>query len=395
MRLRPRLVPIPPTPGDAQAIETTPFWIGASSTAHLKVYLPGIAERHASITEREDGYYIAPHSAATMVTVNGDRITSAERLKDHSEIGIGAVARFEVVTGEPRRQAPVEAPKPEPEFLPDRKVPWWKRRRRKHGRRAVGFPVWGWILAGAIGVAMMFVGVQVYRLVAAAGQDPVPPPALTPFEGRLYDSLMVEATTHIERGATLLDLGARDQAGRELAAAVTGFDQSIIRDNPWVQQGVNALRKTVEELYRSKSIALPAGWTPAPKKVFNLSANLSANLDADQFLSAVDEVRAAFAQAYRDTIVVTGRDHPEHVSLYGSRSAMDIRVRGLRPDQVQFLVKGFADRRIRVKDFSSDQVLRAQIAAAIRAGVPDRAGTGVHLHVDRYRDRNDRWTVRR
>jgi hypothetical protein len=109
----------------------------------------------------------------------------------------------------------------------------------------------------------------------------------------------------------------------------------------------------------------------------------------------VDEVRAAYTQTFRDSIVVTGRDHPEHLSLYGARSAMDIRVRGLRPDQVQFLVKGFSDRRIRVKDFSSDQILRAQIAAAIRAGVPDRAGTGVHLHVDRYRDRNDRWTVRR
>ena len=77
MRLRPRLVPIAPTPGDAQAIETTPFWIGASSTAHLKVYLPGVAERHASITEREDGFYIAPHSAATVVTVNGDRSREA------------------------------------------------------------------------------------------------------------------------------------------------------------------------------------------------------------------------------------------------------------------------------------------------------------------------------
>lgn len=394
MPLRPRLVPIPPTPGDTQFVERTPFWIGASSSAHLKVYLPGIAERHASITEREDGFYVAPHSPATVVTINGDPISGAERLKDRAVIGLGTVARFEVVTGEPRTQAPVAAPKPEPQYLPDEKRPWWKPRRRRHARRAAGFPIWGWALAGLIGVAMLVVGVKVYRLVAAT-DDPLPAPALTPFEGQLYDSLMVEATNHIERGATLLDIGARDEAARELAAAVTGFDQSIIRDNPWVQQGVNTLRKTVEDLYRSKSLTLPAGFKPAPKKVFDLSVNLSANLNADQFVSAVDDVRNAFRTAYRDSIVVTGRDHPEHLSLYGARSAMDIRVRGLRPEQVQFLVKEFSGRRIRVKDFSSDQVLRAQIAAAIRAGVPDRAGTGVHLHVDRYRDRNDRWTVRR
>ncbi len=106
-------------------------------------------------------------------------------------------------------------------------------------------------------------------------------------------------------------------------------------------------------------------------------------------------MRDAFRSRYRDSVVVTGRDHPEHLSLYGPRSAMDIRVRGLAPDQVQFLVAGFQQRGIRVKDFSTDAVLRAQVAAALRAGVPDRAGTGVHLHVDRFRDRSDRWTVRR
>ena len=62
---------------------------------------------------------------------------------------------------------------------------------------------------------------------------------------------------------------------------------------------------------------------------------------------------------------------------------------------VLMMVAAFTGKRVRVKDFSSDQVLAAQVAAAIRAGRPDVAGTGVHLHVDRFRDRNDRWTVRR
>jgi hypothetical protein len=48
---------------------------------------------------------------------------------------------------------------------------------------------------------------------------------------------------------------------------------------------------------------------------------------------------------------------------------------------------------IRVKDFSDDAVLRAQIRSAHAAGLSARAGTGLHLHVDRFPNRRDRWTV--
>ena len=39
---------------------------------------------------------------------------------------------------------------------------------------------------------------------------------------------------------------------------------------------------------------------------------------------------------------------------------------------------------MRVKDFSTDAVLQAQIRAAYDAGRGDRAGTALHLHVDRF-----------
>jgi hypothetical protein len=48
---------------------------------------------------------------------------------------------------------------------------------------------------------------------------------------------------------------------------------------------------------------------------------------------------------------------------------------------------------IRVKDFSDDAILQAQIRSARAAGLADRAGTGLHLHVDRFPNRRDRWTV--
>ena len=46
-----------------------------------------------------------------------------------------------------------------------------------------------------------------------------------------------------------------------------------------------------------------------------------------------------------------------------------------------------------MKDFSQDSVLARQIQAAIRAGLADRAGTGVHLHIDRFANRRDAFTV--
>jgi len=396
MRQPPRLVPVAPTQGDATAVDRSPFWIGGAASAALKVYLPGIADRHASITEREDGFYLAPFSPSTAIRLDGQPVTGAVKLRDAAVIELGPAARYEFVTGEVRAKPKVEAP-PEPVYEgaePSRRA-WWSRRRTRHRRRGAGFPLWGWALVGVVTVAMFFVGARVYRLISDARQEPLPPAALNQFEGQLYDELMVQATTHIERGATLLDLGLKDAAGRELAAAITTFDQSVIRDNPWVQQGLDAIKKTVEDLYRYNKLELPPGMRRAPRKTFDLSANLSANLNPEQFVGAVEQIRTAYRAQFRDTVVITGRDHPEHLSLYGKSSAMDVRVRGLRPDQVQFLIDGFGGRGIRVKDFSKDQVLQAQIQAAIRAGVPDRAGTGVHLHIDRYRDRSDRWTVRR
>ncbi|MEZ4455794.1 MAG: hypothetical protein R2882_04455 [Gemmatimonadales bacterium] len=98
-------------------------------------------------------------------------------------------------------------------------------------------------------------------------------------------------------------------------------------------------------------------------------------------------VGVALRSTFNDTIVVTGRDHPEHVSLYGRGSAIvpgpephrdgDVTggtsfLKGRRPGQ------GLLDRR---------RAPGAQIAAARARGWNDRAGTGLHLHIDRFRDR--------
>jgi hypothetical protein len=68
-------------------------------------------------------------------------------------------------------------------------------------------------------------------------------------------------------------------------------------------------------------------------------------------------------------------------------------VRNLTQVQITFLITGFGSQGIRVKDFSKDAILQRQIRAAIARGLADRAGTGLHLHIDRFRDRRDPYTV--
>ena len=67
----PMLVPVPPTQGDPATVDRSPFWIGSSASSALRIYLPGIAERHASITEREDGFYLSPFPGAAPPVVDG------------------------------------------------------------------------------------------------------------------------------------------------------------------------------------------------------------------------------------------------------------------------------------------------------------------------------------
>ena len=121
--------------------------------------------------------------------------------------------------------------------------------------------------------------------------------------------------------------------------------------------------------------------------------SLRAALSTTEFADRFDGVRQSFLTRFGAPLVITGADHAEHVSLYGKGGALDIRARGLTTEQVQFVVGQCRTAGIRVKDFSQDSVLARQIQAAIRAGLADRAGTGVHLHIDRFANRRDAFTV--
>jgi hypothetical protein len=386
----PRLVPVPPTSGEPAMVDRSPFWIGSAASAALRIYLPGIAERHASITEREDGYYLSPFPGAGTFRLDGRPIGGPTKLEDAQVLDLGPTAKWEFVTGAPR-QKPAE-PEPEPDYqpAPGRRKPWrWRRR----GSRAVGFPVWAiatiLLLLGAVGYG----GYLLYHTIKAGREVEAPPPSLTEFEGRMYDSLMTQAQAAIERGNQLLDLGLREQALGQFALGIGVFDGTLLANNPWVKPNIEALIASVQRIYREKSVAIPAGLRAITGKIADLSKSLAARLTSDQFETAVAQVGAAFRTRFHRDFAITGRDHAEHLSLYGARGAMDIRTKDLAADQVVFLRDTFKSLGIRVKDFSLDQILQSQIAAAIAAGRKDLAGTGLHLHVDRFRDRRDRWTV--
>lgn len=236
------------------------------------------------------------------------------------------------------------------------------------------------LLLGLGAVVLLGIGLDLWLKARAPAAEVAP---LSSSDDALYDRLVEEASDHVERGVVLLELGLRDEALSEFAAALLTFEASPLRSSPWVAPQLAQLEATIHALYegRADGVAGPG-----------LRSRLRAVLAPEEFAAAVQRVFERFQRRYGRGFDITGADHLEHRTLYGPGGALDIRTRDLDPYQVQFLIAEFQREGLRVKDFSTDAVLQAQIVAAVSAGLPERAGTGLHLHVDRFADRWDRWT---
>ena len=392
--MAPRLTPVGPTQGDSVVVDRSPFWIGSSSSCGLRIYLPGVAERHASISERQDGYYLSPFGPTTAVRLNGHPVTAATKLLDEGVIELGPSARYEFVTGESRVKPVMEEPEPSDEasLAPGRKRAWWQRRRRVRSSRST--TPWGLLIVGAVVLGGLgYLAVTTIRRVRSVAGEADSIPTLSELDQQTFDSLMAEATTRFERAATLLDFGATDEAANQLTEALVLLKSSTIADNAWFIPAINTFNNAAVDLYQFNKRTRVGGMEKVKNSFKDLGGSLGSKLSPQLFALAVDEAQRAFTARFQRTFEITGRDHPEHLSLYGPGSAFDVRTRDLPAEQVQFLIGAFGDRGIRVKDFSVDAILLAQIQAAIKRGVPDRAGTGKHLHIDRFRDRRDKYTV--
>ena len=376
----PSLAPIAPTRGVPLTLGgASPAWIGSAPDAALQLFLPGVADRHVALTEREDGWWLTPGRGVTKL--NGVPLSGARALADGDEIEVAPGYRYRFTSG---AEEPVAAETAAPTApRPKRKRP------RPIGRPGRSRPIAPiavaavavLLIAGAAG-AIWF---GVFRAEKARG-------VLSDEQGMQVDSLMVVAYDHVERGSTLLELGLPDVAADEFARGVNTLALSSYRNHPAVKPRIEALEASVAAIYRDRKLTVPPKYA-ASRTTLRPDQLRQASLSTAQFAAAFGQVASGFEARFGTAIAVTGRDHAEHLSLYGPGGALDLRSRTMTPEELAFVVSECRTRGIRVKDFSQDSVLRRQIAAATKAGLLDRAGTGLHLHIDRFANRRDSWTV--
>ena len=379
----PTLVPLPPQRSAPVSLNTSPFWLGSHRDAGVPLFLPGVVERHAVLVERADGYWILPGSGPA--SVNGAPIGSGVLLRHGDVIRLAPGGEFRFDSGE-------AAAAPAPDAIVE-SLPMERPKRRKPRRMTARLPRPFLIAAGIAAVLVVAASIIIVRGLTRSGDAS----QLSVDETVMFDSLLAVAYEHVERGTALLEIGARPAALQEFAAGVNTLKASSLRSHPYVIPRIEALEASVAAIYREKRVDVPAEYaraaarTPAPASVF--ARSLRAALSTSEFADRFNAVQRSFVTRFRAPLVITGADHAEHVSLYGKGGALDIRTRGLTTEQVQFVVGQCRTAGIRVKDFSQDSVLARQIQAAIRAGLADRAGTAVHLHVDRFANRTDAFTV--
>jgi hypothetical protein len=376
----PSIIPLPPAPGVALPLPgTSAVTIGTASAATLRVERPGVAPRHAEIAYREGAWWIRPVDGT--VEVNGLPLTDATRLMDRDEIRIATDVCYAFATGERRTRRMGSAA----DMIA-------RPRKRRYGR--MPGPEWNVSFAaiGTVVLAILLVAgaaAVVWYTVFRATKSIV---VLDDRQAAELDALLVIAYDHVERGGMLLELGLGDGAGDEFAKAVTTLELSDLRNNPLVKPRIQALAASVAAIYRERSLAVPSNYANATSPLTPEQLK-TASLTVDQFAAQFAMMAAEFQAKFGHEIVVSGRDHAEHLALYGKGGAMDLSIKNMNPTEVQFLVNKAHARHIRIKDFSQDTILRRQVANAIKAGLVFEAGTGLHVHVDRFANRRDRWTT--
>jgi hypothetical protein len=335
------------------------------------------------LVERADGHWILPGGGRA--TVNGSPIGTGVLLQHGDVIALAPGCEFRFDSG---IVAQPPAPAPQQPVAPGRPA-----KRRRSRRLTTRLPR-SFVIGAAVAVVLIAAAVAIIVRGLTRGDDAS---QLSVEQTVVFDSLLAVAYEHVERGSSLLEIGARAPALQEFAAGVNTLKASSLRSHPYVLPRIEALESSVAAIYREKRVDVPAEYAraaergPAPASVF--ARSLRAALSTTEFAQRFESIRQMFATRFGTALTITGADHAEHVSLYGPGGALDIRTRGLTAEQIQFVVGQCRTSGIRVKDFSQDSVLARQVQSAIRAGLADRAGTAVHLHVDRFANRRDAFTV--
>ena len=310
MTYDPKLVPVAPTQGVPVSIALTPFWIGSAPGSALQLQLPRVAPRHVAVMEREDGFYLSPVAGVSPgADVEWPRRVGAdahaERRCDRGR------ARRGVAAGDGRAVAGGGGGDAADAFVPVAGRSG-KKRKKKEMQRGSGGGRGRTIALGfgvlALAALLVVAGVVVYR--GATHESQVTP--LSDNDAALFDSLLLVSYEHMERGSTLLDLGLSDQALQEFARSTNVIETSRLRDNPWVKPRIAALEATVGEIYRTRSINVPSQYRNA-KATVSTASSLKAQLSAADFATRFLAMETRFSSQFHRQVVVTGRDHPEHL----------------------------------------------------------------------------------
>jgi len=394
MPQRPKLVPSAPTRGPEVPVAGSPFWIGTAADAGIRLFLPGIAARHVSILEREDGFWVSPARAEAAPRVNGQPSPAPRRLRhgDLLELAPGVVYRFDTGAAPPAAPPP---PRRAPRALDAARAEPPRRRQGglvdRKSRRA------RWLRRSVIGAAVLLGAAAVVLAVSTLRRREQVRAPLSEADAAQIDSLTLVSYERVERGTALLELGLRTDALREFADAVNVLQASRWGRNPYVRPRILRLEAAIAAAYGDQNVVVPRAYravAAAPPPAASASAAPRGSLTQAEFARAVEETQAEFEARFGRRITVTGRDHGEHLMLYGVGGAMDLRVRDLSREQIAFAIQAFNRRGVRVKDFSDDRVLQQQVASALRRNRPELMGTGLHMHIDRFANRWDRWTTK-
>lgn len=377
----PSLTPLPPAPGEPfRFVANRPVTIGSESSSKVRLEGAGIAPAHAVVERRGGSWWLRAVDGA--VDLNGVPLVAPTRLRDRDQIRLGP-HHLEFASGEQRTRRMASAA--------DMVAPPRKRHDGPLPRpsRNVSVAAIATIIVSAVLVVAAIAVTWYGAFHATNGMV-----ALDDRQAAELDSLLGVAYDHVERGGTLLELGLGDGAAQEFAQAVNTLALSDLRNNPLVAPRIRALEASVGGIYRERRLAVPSNYARATSP---LSADQmkTASLTADEFAAQYQLMAAMFKDQFGHGIVVTGRDHAEHVALYGKGGAMDLSIKNMSPAEVAFLINQAHARHIRIKDFSQDSVLRREVQTAIAAGLLFEAGTGLHLHIDRFANRRDKWTTLR
>jgi hypothetical protein len=368
-----------PLPEQRVLIDRSPFWIGSGARCALRLWHPSVQEQHVAVLEEADGRYLIPGAGRTLV--NGAPLIDDWRLESSVRVelspGVSVVIELEASAAPSGTVAPpiLRPPPPPP-----------PKRRRRDWRPHWQVP-WRALLVGS--VVLSLVGGGGYLLWRASHVRP--DGTLTEEEQLTVDSLLSISYEHIERGYMLRRIGETAMSRGEFDAALAVIQRHPLSRRDDVKDRLYALARVIDALDPERQLA---GRLRRPRPRSLAEVGLGATLTRAQFTEAWEQVQQEFQTAFPGrALTVTGTDHAEHLQLYGPGGALDVRTRDLTDEQIAFVVDACRRAGIRVKDFSREAVMRSQAERARALGRADLASTGVHLHIDRFGLRRDRWTV--